>query len=170
MRAFNLGCGPEIFENGYQGYEWRNVDANYDHPNVEKVDLRYNKPLVGDGYDLVLINHVLCTMKPVEADMFLKNAADLLRPGGSIIVIDVDIMKAFADYFMNSGNGLPVQEQDKDYNLCMHLSGYGTRLSLYTIQRMKDALSVAGFDDMREIDTPFNTRPAESLAIGATKK
>lgn len=168
MRAFNLGCGPEVFENGYQGYEWRNVDSTYEHPAVEKVDLRYTKPLIGDGYDLVLVNHVLCTMKPQEVDMFLKNAKELLRPGGSIIVIDVDIMKAFADYFINDGDGLPVQEQDKDFNLCMHLSGFGTRLSLYTEQRMKDVLSIAGFQDMRPIDTPFNTRSKESLAIGAT--
>lgn len=170
MRAFNLGCGPEIFENGYMGYEqWRNVDSVYKHPAVENVDLRYKTPLVGDGYDLVLVNHVLNTMKPQEVDMFLKNAGEILRPGGSIVVIDVDIMKAYADYFMNDGKGLPVQEQDKDYNLCMHLCGFGTRLSLYTVQRMKDVLSIAGFADPREMESPFNTRPTESLVIGATK-
>lgn len=169
MRAFNLGCGPEIFENGYMGYEqWRNVDAVYDHPAVEKVDLRYRVPLVGEGYDLALVNHVLCTMKPHDVELFLKNAKEILRPGGSIVVIDVDLMKAFGDYFMNDGKGLPIQEQDKDFNLCMHLSGYGTRLSLYTVQRMKDVLSIAGFVDPHEIESPFNTRPDESLVIGAT--
>lgn len=169
MRAFNLGCGPIIYEDGYMGYEkWRNVDAVYDHPAVEKLDLRYRTPLVGEGYDLALVNHVLCTMRPEEVTMFLKNAYQVLRPGGSIVVIDVDLLKAFGDYMMNDGKNLPVQEQDKDFNLCMHLSGYGTRLSLYTPQRMKDALSIAGFHDAREIESPFNTRPAESLVIGAT--
>lgn len=171
MRAFNLGCGPEVFDNGYAGYEqWRNVDSVYKHPQVENVDMRYQKPLAGEGYDFVLVNHVLCTMRPEEVAMFLNNAYDILRPGGSILVIDVDIMKAFADYMMNDGNGLPVQEQDKDYNLCMHLSGFGTRLSLYTTQRMKDVLSIAGFKQMHEVDnSPYNTRPTESLVIGATK-
>lgn len=171
MRAFNLGCGPEIFDNGYQGYEqWRNVDSVYKHPQVENVDLRYQKPLVGEGYDFALVNHVLCTMRPEEVKMFLDNAYDILRPGGVIQVIDVDIMKAFGDYMMNDGKNLPVQEQDKDYNLCMHLSGFGTRLSLYTVQRMKDVLSIAGFNQIREVEnSPYNTRPLESLVIQATK-
>lgn len=171
MRAFNLGCGPEVFDNGYQGYEqWRNVDSVYKHPQVENVDLRYAKPLVGEGYDFALVNHVLCTMRPEEVKMFLDNAYDILRPGGVIQVIDVDIMKAFSDYMMNDGDGLPVQEQDKDYNLCMHLSGFGTRLSLYTVQRMMDVLSIAGFKGMKQVkDSPYNTRPSESLVIQAVK-
>ncbi len=170
VRAFNLGSGPEVFDNGYMGYEqWRNVDSVYKHPQVENVDLRYAKPLVGEGYDLALVNHVLCTMKPQEVAMFLDNTYDILKPGGTIIVIDVDIMKAYNDYFMNEGKNLPIQEQDKDYNLCMHLSGYGTRLSLYTPQRMADVLSIAGFTKIRPIETPFNTRPLESLAFEATK-
>lgn len=171
MRAFNLGCGPEVFEDGYMGYDqWRNVDNVYKHPRVENVDLRYSKPLVGEGYDLALVNHVLCTMKPQEVKQFLDNTYDILRPGGSIVVIDVDLMKAYADYFMNEGRNLPIDEpQNKDYKLCMHLSGYGTRLSLYTIEHMKNVLELAGFKQPHEIESPFNTRPNESLVIGATK-
>lgn len=170
MRAFNLGCGPEIFENGYEGYEWRNVDSTYKHENVENIDLRYDKPLVGEGYDFALVNHVLCTMRPEEVDMFLKNVHSILKQGGWIQVIDVDVMKAFGDYLMNDGDGLPIQDRDKDYNLCMHLSGYGTRLSLYTPKRMEDVLSIAGFGNIRQVlKSAFNTRPKESLVFEAQK-
>ena len=170
-RAFNIGCGPEIFENGYQGYDqWRNVDSVYKHPQVENVDMRYARPIVSEGYDFALINHVLCTMRPEEALIVLNHTYDILRPGATIQVIDVDIMKAFDDYLHNEGKLLPIQDGNKDYNMCMHLSGYGTRLSLYTTQRMMDDLAEAGFKEMKQVEnSPYNTRPTESLVIQATK-
>lgn len=166
MKKLNLGCGPDIKEG------WTNVDSVYKHEDVRNLDFRYNTGTLVN-HPFVLVNHVLCTMRPEEVAMFLKNAYKVMAKGAKIQVIEMDLLKAFHDYALNGGQNLPINDHyvdDKDYKLCMHVSGYGTRLSLYTPVQLERVLSLAGFKDIRQLESSeYDTRPLESVIMEATK-
>jgi predicted SAM-dependent methyltransferase len=170
MKKMNFGCGPDIKEG------WTNVDVVL-RPNVfiwngmDEVtrDGRRIEPQLWD-YDFILVNHVLCTMKPEEVGMILHRLYDTLKPGGDLVVIDMDLEKVFAAYKEGRYNDLPIEHGTPDARLCNAISGYGTRNSLYTPIRMYEVLAEAGFRLIEQVKrSEYDTRPKESLIFEATK-
>lgn len=165
MKRLNLGCGPDILEG------WVNVDSK-DIEGASHWDFRNHPPeelFDRDSFDFVLINHVLCTMKPSDTTNFILNAKFLMKPGAKIQIIDMDLLEAYRDYIMNDGKNIPIDSDDKDTRLCLHLSGYGTRLSLYTAKSLMRSLEHLGFKDIKQLPiSKYDTRPNESLIIEAT--
>lgn len=168
----NLGCGFDI----KQG--WTNIDqdqrvmSRYEYgKDIEGWNVVFPPPdFYWNRYDFVLINHVLCTMKPSDVNKVLENARMCLKDGGRLQVIDMDLLKAFDDYESGNSSLFPIADGDIDYKLCMHVSGYGTRLSLYTVKHLHDLLIGAGFKSAKMLlESEYDTRPDESLILEATK-
>lgn len=167
----NLGCGPDIKEG------WTNVDEafylfnNEYYGKVEGWNIKFPPPDFYCGkYDFALLNHVLCTMKPDDAKKTLDHAYMCLKDGGKLQVIDMDLNKAFETYINDKPEDFPIEQGNIDYKLCMHISGFGTRLSLYTVQHLHDLLMEVGFKSAKMLlESEYDTRPKESLILEATK-
>lgn len=166
MRRLNLGCGPDIKQ------YWTNVDKIHrdDIEYWDAIDNLVPKKWLG-YFDFILINHVLCTMKPADVSVVLKKANLMLKLGGKLQVIDVDLLKAIGSYLRRDKDSIPINEGNLDYKLCMHLSGYGTRLSLFTPDHLVWTLLHEGeFSGAKVLDSSeHDLRPKESLIVEATK-
>ena len=163
----NLGCANDIKEG------WINTDSVYRpefHDIVEIWDARHSRHWNYDDFDFVLVNHVLCTMREEDVHAVLKNCYDMLRTGGTLQVIDMDLNKVFEAYQRGDSDAIPIKEGDIDSKLCFAISGYGTRPSLFTQKRMQDLLMNTGFAKTRSLlESEYDTRPDESFVIEATK-
>lgn len=163
----NLGCADDVKDG------WVNTDSVYRpefHDRVEIWNATAGRFWNYEDFDFVLVNHVLCTMSETDLKLVLKNCYEMLKPGGKVQIIDMDITRAFYAYRNNEPDSLPIEGGNIDYKLCMHISGYGTRKSLFTEQRMQDLLVEAGFSKAVPLmESEYDTRPAESLIVEATK-
>ena len=161
----NIGCGPDIKEG------W----VNTDHLTADGVvywDILENVIPNNwvEAFDFVLINHVLCTMRPSEATLVLDKALRMLKPGGTLQVIDMDMNKAITAFLYGRRDLFPVGGKTIDEQLLMHVSGYGTRLSLYTHTYLTDLLYEVGYSKAYAVDrSEHDLRPDESLIVEATK-
>lgn len=165
-RVMNFGCGFDIREG------WVNVDTNKElltlNSDIWQWDAMREPPTNLRDFDLILVNHVLCTMKPHEVKEVLKNLRLALKEGGKIEVIDMDLLKVFNAYTDQRPQDIPIEHGNADEKLCYAISGYGTRLSLYTPMRMYDVLEEAEFEDIQQYESSeFDTRSKESLVFGA---
>lgn len=162
----NLGCGFDIKEG------WFNTNY-FSHEPVKDcfyLDARTEHLDMIGKLDFILVNHVLCTLAPQDADKVLRNCYLWLKDGGTLQVIDMDILKIFKSYQEERYGDIPIQDGNSDWKLCMALSGYGTRLSLYTPKRMEDAIVMSGFRTVeRKRESEHDSRPLESLILEATK-
>ena len=167
-RMMNFGCGFDIREG------WVNVDTNKElltlNSDIWQWDAMREPPTNLRDFDFILVNHVLCTMKPDQVNTVLKNLRLALKDGGKIEVIDMDLLKVFESYQDGRYEDIPIAEGEPDEKLCFAISGYGTRLSLFTVNSLKDILGDAGFFGAIDVDkSEFDTRPKESLIVGAFK-
>ena len=168
MRMMNFGCGFDIREG------WVNVDTNKElltlNSDIWQWDAMREPPTNLRDFDFILVNHVLCTMKPDQVNTVLMNLRLALKDGGKIEVIDMDLLKVFNAYREQRPEYIPIEHGNADAKLCFAISGYGTRLSLYTPMRMYDVLKDAGFVQIEQYaESEFDTRPKESLIVGAFK-
>lgn len=156
----NIGSAQDLKDG------WINLDIK-PLPNVVQHDA--TKPFPYTQVDFILINHVLCTMNYENALEVLKNAHTALKTGGKLQVIDMDLLRAFASYNYNP-NELPIESGSDDYKLCMHISGFSTRLSLYTPRLLKEMLLNIGFRGAVILnESEHDLRPLESVIVEATK-
>lgn len=167
MNKMNLGCGFDIKDG------WLNTN-HFSHVPVDGaalLDAREEHPEMIEKFDFILINHVLCTMIPDDVNKVLRNVKKWLKPDGIVHIIDMDIMSAVALY-EDGNNDFPVTSGSIDYNFLMHVSGFGTRLSLFTEKYLAELLSSVGFVKIRSIpewEDEYDTRKKESLRMEATK-
>lgn len=180
----NFGCGPDPYESN-EKEKWYNFDKKFRQfmigDDTSQVwDLTESPDLVstsdgGQGYyverfDGGVINHVLCTMNDHQAHKVLANIHRSLKPGGELTVIDMDLNKVIDAYQDGRIDDIPIEEGSIDDRLCFAISGYGTRLSLYTIERMRKVLEEAGFRVSAYMPgSKYDTRPKESLVFKAIK-
>lgn len=169
----NIGCGYDIkpLEEG-----WLNIDNHVSTPyenlriwdiTTPPTDLEHD---LTERFDFILVNHVLCTMNDYQVHKALINLHRCLKPGGTLQVIDMDLLKVFNAYQEDRISDIPIEEGDIDDRLCFAISGYGTRNSLYTANRMENVLYEAGFRFVLEKDkSEFDSRPKESLVFEAKK-
>lgn len=163
----NLGCGFDIRDG------WLNIN-HYSHIPVEGawyLDARCEHLDMIEKFDFILINHVLCTMIPDDVNKVLRNVKQWLKPGGTVHIIDMDIMSAF-EMYGNNKDDFPVTSGSIDYNFLMHVSGFGTRLSLFTEKYLAELLDSIGFVNIKSIpedEDEYDTRKKESLRMEATK-
>lgn len=172
FNKLNAGCGYDLKND--EGWlntdkELRGVTENFrlwnltDAPNTLEYDLT-------ERFEFILVNHVLCTMNDWQVHQALINLHRCLKPGGKLQAIDMDILKVFKSYEENRLEDIPIEEGDFDDRLCLAISGYGTRDSLYTPGRMHNVLSEAGFRTILHTDeSEYDTRPKESLVFEAYK-
>lgn len=177
-RWANYGCGPDIKSSTDK--RWTNFDSKFtwsgyrefSRDDVFRIwDLtKEPEELHVEHYHGGVLNHVLCTMNDYQAHQALINIHRTLKPGATLTVIDMDLLKVFKSYEEGRINDIPIDEGSIDDRLCFAISGYGTRHSLYTPQRMEKVLTEAGFRIiMRKEESEFDTRPKESLIFEATK-
>lgn len=163
MIRLNVGCGPDLKK------DWINIDHVAQKTNYDFVCQNILEPFRTPPADFILINHVLCTMNYQNALEVLKNAHIALRTGGKLQVIDMDLLKAFDSYNFNP-NELPIKSGSDDYKLCMHISGFSTRMSLYTPRLLKELLLITGFREVVVLgNSEHDLRPLESVIVEATK-
>lgn len=163
MIRLNVGCGPDLKK------DWINIDHKAQKTNFDFVCQNILEPFRTPPADFILINHVLCTMNYQNALEVLVNAHIALRTGGKLQVIDMDLLKAFDSYNFNP-NELPIKSGSDDYKLCMHISGFSTRLSLYTPRLLKELLLITGFREVVVLgNSEHDLRPLESMIVEATK-
>jgi SAM-dependent methyltransferase len=166
----NIGCGFDI-KSG-----WTNID-NVHRTSREGADFQLydiTEEQFPDNFkeqfDFALLNHTLCTMNDFSAHEALINIHRTLKPGGKLQVIDMDLLKVFKAYQEGRIHDIPITEGSIDDRLCLAISGYGTRLSLYTPLRMCKVLVEAGFRIVLPInESEYDTRPFESLIVEAVK-
>lgn len=163
MIRLNVGCGPDLKK------DWINIDHVAQKTNYDFVCQNILEPFRTPPADFILINHVLCTMNYQNALEVLKNAHRALKAGGKLQVIDMDLLKAFDSYNFNP-NELPIKSGSDDYKLCMHISGFSTRMSLYTPRLLKELLLITGFREVVVLgNSEHDLRPLESVIVEATK-
>lgn len=172
FNKLNAGCGPSLInEEG-----WLNVDNHYvDHSDnfrlwdITKSPTELEHDLT-ERFDFILVNHVLCTMGDYNVHQALINLHRCLKPNGILQVIDMDLLKVFESFEEGRYDDIPIEEGNPDFKLCMAISGYGTRKSLFTHKRMIDELISAGFREQKIVsESQYDTRPKESLIIEAIK-
>lgn len=168
MGRANYGCGYDIKDED-QG--WINFDKQHNGGTMRVWDMPDDpQEIFIEHFDGGLLNHVLCTVNDNEAHRVLINIHRTLKPGASLIVIDMDIRKVFSSYMYGDIQAIPIEEGDIDDRLCLAISGYGTRNSLYTPKRMETVLQNAGFRGIKQLPiSEFDTRPQESLIFEALK-
>ncbi len=174
FNKLNAGCGRDLINE--QG--WLNVDNDVVYPqenfriwDITKApnnpDLEYD---LTEGFEFILVNHVLCTMNEWLVHQTLINLHRALKPNGRLHVVDMDLLKVFQSYQDGRKEDIPIEEGTIDARLCLAISGYGTRDSLYTHQRMCEVLQEAGFRVVESLeDSPYDTRKKESLVVEARK-
>jgi SAM-dependent methyltransferase len=172
FNKLNAGCGYELIET--EG--WLNVDKEMRGPSehfriwdmtTPPTELEYD---LTERFDFILVNHVLCTMKPHLVHKVLINLHRCLKPGGKIQVIDMNLLKVFKAYEEERYDDIPIEDGNSDFKLCMAISGYGTRDSLFTPKRLVDELVMAGFREYEvKSESEYDTRPKESLIVEGTK-
>lgn len=164
MKRMNLGCGPDIKEG------WLNVDGVYQE-GIDVWDIRAKAvPQYLDQFDFVLVNHVLCTMKSTEVDTALDNIREVLKPGGKLQIIDLDLIMAFAYYEQGAMDMIPASGESLDEKFVNHVSGFGTRNSLYTGPFLVELLQRHGFQNVEILGaSEYDLRPNESLIVEAMK-
>lgn len=182
-RVANFGCANDpIYE---EGVDWYNFDKEFkdfmikdDFSQVwdltESPDVHTSRHGTRGRYveffDEALINHVLCTMNDYNAHKVLTNIHRSLKPGGELTIIDMDLNKVIEAYQEGRIDDIPIEEGSIDDRLCFAISGYGTRLSLYTIERMRKVIEEAGFRvSAYQPSSKYDTRPKESLIFKAIK-
>lgn len=167
MKRMNLGCANDIKEG------WTNVDRLYKsefHGKVEIWDARNDVIKRYSDYDFILVNHVLCTMDHHDVSKILDNLYKILKPGGKVQIIDMDLLKAIHAHFSMDSSALPAEGKSIDQKLCNHVSGYGTRKSLYTPKLLVQLLIEHGFKHTQVLDeSEHDLRPKESVIVEATK-
>lgn len=167
MKRMNLGCANDIKEG------WINTDSVYRpefHDIVEIWDARHSIYWNYTDFDFILINHVLCTMPYNDVRLVLKNVYEMLKPGGTVQIVDMDMIKAIYAYQNKQENMFPIEGGDIDWKFCMHVSGYSTRPSIFTPALMKHFLIEAGFNKfVIKSSSEYDTRPDESFVIEAIK-
>lgn len=164
MKKMNLGCGPDLKEG------WINVDI-YNNVDIEYWDIIQNVVPQNwkNSYDYILINHTLCLFSYSDVELALAKILKMLKPGGVIEVVDVDLLKAVNSYHNNTPEGLPGFDGSIDERFCKHLIGHG-RKSIYTPNFMVETLAKAGFLNVSIEDSSINDlRPNESLIIKGVK-
>lgn len=159
----NLGCGPDLLE----GFD--NVDIDRQDASVMAWDARV--PLnIEPRYDFILVNHVLCTMNHADVDKVLDNLYEILKPGGKVQIIDLDLILAFAYYEQGAMDMIPASGESLDEKFVNHLSGFGTRKSLYTSHYLMELLGRHGFKNVNNLGrSEYDLRPNESVIVEATK-
>ena len=164
MKRMNLGCGPNIL----QGFD--NVDIERKNINVMFWDARNSSLGMEERYDFILINHVLCTMNFLDVEAVLSNMYKILKPGGKVQIIDMDMELAIYHFRRKEGDFLPASGDTIDEKFCNHVSGFGTRKSLYTEAHLINLLTRHGFKKAERLTkSDYDLRPNESLIVEATK-
>lgn len=168
MRIANYGCGYDIRDED-QG--WINFDVRHNGSTMRVWDMTQTPDSVWvEHFDAGVINHVLCTMNDDLAHRVLINIHRTLKPGGKLTIIDMDLLKVFNAYKEGRIEDIPIELGTLDDKLCLAISGYGTRDSLYTPRRMAKVLEEAGFRTVKQLDSSeYDTRPKESLVFEAIK-
>lgn len=170
----NIGCGYDIKEG------WANFDVEMSSDMItssatceiwdvtNSPDKREHN--LTQQFEFILVNHVLCTMNHVLAYRALINLHRCLKPGGVLQIIDMDLLKVIKSYQEGRYEDIPIEEGSPDAKLCNAISGYSTRNSLYTPERLKEVLTEAGFREIRVLEnSEYDTRPKESLVLEAIK-
>lgn len=165
MKMLNLGCGPDTKDG------WINSDQfNFSGDVICWNATRKVPKSIGGDYDFVLVNHVLCTMNHADVDKVLDNILDILKPGGKVQIIDLDLLMAFAFYEQGAEDMIPASGDSLDEKFVNHLSGFGTRKSLYTPPFMTELLQRHGFRNITQLAmSEHDLRPNESIIFEAMK-
>lgn len=163
MNKINIGSGPDIKDG------WVNSDL-VPLPGIELWDLRWRpRDAWIEAFDKALINHTLCLLSYEEAETALGYIKNILRPGGELEVIDVDVNNMYRNYKNNEPEIFVGLSGTIDELFCKSLVGYG-RKSLYTAQSMMEMVERAGFHDIKSLRKSENdSRPKESLIVKAKK-
>lgn len=170
----NIGCGYDLIND--EG--WLNIDKVSRGPaeNFRLWDITEapNNPKLEydltESFDFILLNHVLMSMNDYSVHQALINLHRSLKPNGVLHVIDMDLLKVFKSYEEGRIDDIPIEEGDIDARLCFAISGYGTRNSLFTPERMASVLEEAGFRIIEKLDnSQYDTRKKESLVFEAIK-
>ena len=172
FNKLNAGRGYNLIdEEGWLNVdtELRGVKENFRLWDITKAPNTLEHDLT-ERFDFILLNHVLCTMNYHNVHQALINIHRSLKPNGKLQVIDMDLEKAINAYSNNRPELIPIEEGSIDYKMCMHISSYGTRYSLYTVPVMQQVLKEAGFRETKKMyHSEFDSRPNESLIVEATK-
>lgn len=168
----NIGCGYDLIsEEGWLNIdvERRGFEENFRIWDITTPPTELEHDL-SERFDFILVNHVLCTMNPYFVHKALINLHRCLKPGGRIQVIDMDLMKVFKSYQEERYDDIPIEDGNSDFKLCMAISGYGTRHSLFTHKRLIDELVMSGFREYEVLsESEYDLRPKESLIVEGTK-
>ena len=133
----NLGCGTRWHP------DWINVDFHGDDTNVFRYNLREGLPLPNASVDCIYASHCLEHFTPHDAELFLRECAQVLKPSGLLRIVVPDLEQA-ARAYLSALDAARVSIHDEEAaarhnwmiielvdQLCRHQSG-GEMLRLWT--------------------------------------
>lgn len=175
MKSLNFGCGLDVRDG------WVNVDKiDYGQPDTCKVDftklIEYSEFIINHGsdFDFILANHVLHMIKYVDWEQVVYSLSLLLKPGGKLMVVEFDPLKAYKNYLKRDGKALIIPDDVEptiDGKFGRYLTYHSTRRMIITPIDMCQKLMLNGFSDARiiePVDEKYG-RVNESFQVEATK-
>ncbi len=133
-------------------------------------NIKEGRETLGEDMPVIIYRMLQYSMNHVLVYRALINLHRCLKPGGVLQIIDMDLLKVIKSYQEGRYEDIPIEEGSPDAKLCNAISGYSTRNSLYTPERLKEVLTEAGFREIRVLEnSEYDTRPKESLVLEAIK-
>jgi predicted SAM-dependent methyltransferase len=98
-------------------------------------------------YDYVVANHLLSQLDHHDVKKALVNIRDVIKTGGVLRIIDVDVMQGVHAYMAGYEGWFPQDERTGgiDAKFATWCTWYGTRKSVFTPKYMGELIVEAGF-------------------------
>lgn len=134
LRKLNMGCGP------VQPAGWVNMDTD---PQW-KAEWRFG-PNPGEQYDVIVANHVLQMVPHQDVVETLWEWHRFMARGACLRLLVPDVVGAFSAYHQDVERWFPCDGKTIDEKLCAYLAQAGTTRSFYTLNRLVQVVTEAGF-------------------------
>jgi predicted SAM-dependent methyltransferase len=92
MNKLNSGCGTRI------AASWINIDFHSQDSRVKRVNLLSGFPFHATFFDYACFSHVLEHFAPEDASFLLSEAYRVLKPGGVVRIVFLDLENASRQY------------------------------------------------------------------------
>lgn len=151
VKRANYGCGS------VQPAGWDHIDRHdhgqrfvlMDGSQVMVWDRRTDDHYDLDGYDCIVLNHVLSDIDHHHLVGFLMDIHSILKHGGVVRILVPNVAAAFRAWERGQGDWFPQDERTGDINakFCTFVTWFGESKSVFTYDYLASLIEQAGFEN-----------------------